>query len=486
MGGAPEGFDARLVLTEAEKHGGAVCHIARDDRRLAQIREALRVFAPEMPVFVFPGWDCLPYDRVSPNPDISATRMATLAALTHAMPSQYVLLTTMSAVTQRVPAREVLREAAFSARVGNRVNEEALRNFLVRMGFSQAPTVLEPGDYAIRGGIIDIYPPGDAGPVRLDLFGDVLDGARRFDPATQRTTEKLELVELAPVSEVILDEAAITRFRQNYRIEFGAAGSDDPLYEAVSAGRKQAGMEHWLPFFHDRLETLFDFLPGVPVTQDDQITPARLSRWDGIVDQYETRKVALAQKSRMDTVYKPVSPEQLYLDDTAWIDALGDRRVVQFHPLAQASGPGVVDAGGRIGRNFSPERQQESVSLFSALADHVRKRMQDGPVVIASYSDGARERLSGLIEDEGLAETIPINDLTRVGKRGLHLAVWPLEQGFEAPWDKDGKLTVISEQDVLGDRLIRSPKKRRKAENFLTETQSLSPGDLVVLSLIHI
>jgi transcription-repair coupling factor (superfamily II helicase) len=480
MGGAPEGFDARLVLTEAEKHGGAVCHIARDDRRLAQIREALRVFAPEMPVFVFPGWDCLPYDRVSPNPDISATRMATLAALTHAMPSQYVLLTTMSAVTQRVPAREVLREAAFSARVGNRVNEEALRNFLVRMGFSQAPTVLEPGDYAIRGGIIDIYPPGDAGPVRLDLFGDVLDGARRFDPATQRTTEKLELVELAPVSEVILDEAAITRFRQNYRIEFGAAGSDDPLYEAVSAGRKQAGMEHWLPFFHDRLETLFDFLPGVPVTQDDQITPARLSRWDGIVDQYETRKVALAQKSRMDTVYKPVSPEQLYLDDTAWIDALGDRRVVQFHPLAQASGPGVVDAGGRIGRNFSPERQQESVSLFSALADHVRKRMQDGPVVIASYSDGARERLSGLIEDEGLAETIPINDLTRVGKRGLHLAVWPLEQGFEAPWDKDGKLTVISEQDVLGDRLIRSPKKRRKAENFLTETQSLSPGDLVV------
>ncbi|MBO6884725.1 MAG: transcription-repair coupling factor [Marivita sp.] len=483
MGGAPEGYDARLVLAEAEKHGGAVCHIARDDRRLAQMREALRIFAPGMPVFVFPGWDCLPYDRVSPNPDISATRMATLAALTHAMPQQYVLLTTMSAATQRLPAREVLREAAFTARVGNRVNEEALRNFLVRMGFSQAPTVLEPGDYAIRGGIIDIYPPGDGGPVRLDLFGDVLDGARRFDPATQRTTEKLDLVELAPVSEVILDEAAITRFRQNYRIEFGAAGTDDPLYEAVSAGRKQAGMEHWLPFFHARLETLFDYLPGVPVTQDDQITPARLSRWDGIVDQYETRKAALAQKSRMDTVYKPVSPEQLYLDDAAWNAALGDRRVVQFHPLAQASGPGVVDAGGRIGRNFAPERQQESISLFSALADHVRKKMEVGPVVIASYSEGARERLSGLIEDEGLAETIHVNDLTRVGKRGLHLAVWPLEQGFEAPWSEAGKearITVVSEQDVLGDRLIRSPKKRRKAENFLTETQSLSPGDLVV------
>lgn len=480
MGGAPEGFDARLVLAEAETSGGAVCHIARDDRRLAQMRDALRLFAPAMPVFVFPGWDCLPYDRVSPNPEISATRMATLAALTHGMPRQYVLLTTMSAATQRVPARDVLREAAFTASVGGRVNEEALRNFLVRMGFSQAPTVMEPGDYAIRGGIIDIYPPGDGGPVRLDLFGDVLDGARRFDPVTQRTTEKLDLVELAPVSEVILDEAAITRFRQNYRIEFGAAGSDDPLYEAVSAGRKQAGMEHWLPFFHARLETLFDYLPGVPITQDDQVTPARLSRWDGIVDQYETRKAALAQKARMDTVYKPVSPEQLYMDDAAWVAALGDRRVVQFHPLPQASGPRVVDAGGRIGRSFAPERQQESISLFSALADHVRKKMQDGPVVIASYSDGARERLSGLIEDEGLAETIPVTDMTRVGRSGLHLVVWPLEQGFEAPWEKDTRLSVVSEQDVLGDRLIRSPKKRRKAENFLTETQSLSPGDLVV------
>ncbi|MFP7570509.1 transcription-repair coupling factor [Marivita sp. S2033] len=479
MGGAPEGFDARLVLSEAEKSGGAVCHIARDDRRMAQMRDALRLYAPDMPVFVFPGWDCLPYDRVSPNPEISAARMATLAALTHAMPSAYVLLTTMTAATQYVPARSVLREAAFTAVVGKRVNEDALRNFLVRMGFSQSPTVLEPGDYAIRGGIIDIYPPGEGGPVRLDLFGDVLDGARRFDPATQRTTEKLDVVELAPVSEVILDEAAITRFRQNYRIEFGAAGSDDPLYEAVSAGRKQAGMEHWLPFFHDHLETLFDYLPGVSVTQDDQITAARLSRWDGIVDQYETRKLALQQKSRMDTVYKPVPPAQLYLDDAAWEAALGDRRVVQFHPLAQASGPNVVDAGGRIGRNFAPERQQENISLFSALADHVRKKMEDGPVVIASYSEGARERLSGLIEDEGLSETIAVTDMTRVGKRGLHLTVWPLEQGFEAPWN-GGRITVVSEQDVLGDRLIRTSKKRRKAENFLTETQSLSPGDLVV------
>ncbi|MGR3703037.1 MAG: transcription-repair coupling factor [Paracoccaceae bacterium] len=475
VGGAPEGFDARLILNEIERRSAPVLHVARDDKRLAAMQAALRFFAPDMPVITFPAWDCLPYDRVSPNADISATRMATLAGLAHGMPDRFVLLTTISAAMQRLPARGVLREAAFSARVGGRLDEAALRNFLVRMGFSQAPTVMEPGDYAIRGGIIDIYPPGDAGPVRLDLFGDVLDGARRFDPATQRTTEKLDLVELAPVSEVILDEAAITRFRQNYRIEFGAAGTDDPLYEAVSAGRKHAGIEHWLPFFHDRLETIFDYLPQATVTQDDQVTATRLARWDSIADQYETRRLAMTQKGRMDTVYKPVQPGLLYLDDAAWEAATAQTRVMQFNPLAQATGPGVIDAGGRIGRTFAPERQQENLSLFAALAAHVKVRMEKGPVLIASFSEGARERLDGLISDEGLVGAVHVADARAITKHGLHLAVWPLDQGFEA----DG-LTVISEQDVLGDRLIRAPKKRRKAENFLTEAQSLSPGDLVV------
>ncbi len=475
VGGAAEGWDARLILDEIGRSNGPVLHIARDDKRLAAMEAALRFFAPEMPVVVFPAWDCLPYDRVSPNADISAARMATLAGLVHGMPEKFVLLTTVSGAMQRVPAREVLREAAFTARVGDRVNEAGLRQFLVRMGFSQSPTVMEPGDYAVRGGIIDIFPPGEGGPVRLDFFGDVLDGARRFDAATQRTTEKLSVVELAPVSEVILDDAAITRFRQNYRIEFGAAGTDDPLYEAVSAGRKHAGVEHWLPFFHERLETIFDYLPGATVTEDHQAEPIRISRWEGIEDQYETRRIAMGQKGRLDTVYKPVPPGLLYIDEGAWEAALGARRVLQFHPLAQASGPSTIDAGARIGRNFAPERQAETLSLFGALAAHVKARMAKGPVVVASWSQGARERLDGLLEDEGLIGAVLVNDFRGVGKHGLHLAVWPLEEGFETE-----SLTVISEQDVLGDRLIRQPKRKKRAENFLSEAQSLTPGDLVV------
>jgi transcription-repair coupling factor (superfamily II helicase) len=475
ISGAPEGFDAQLILQELGKSNTPVCHIARDDKRLVAMQDALRFFAPDLPVIIFPGWDCLPYDRVSPNADISAQRMATLAALVHGMPKQFVLLTTLNAATQRVPARSLLKGAAFSASVGSRVDEKGLRNFLVRMGFVQSPTVMEPGDYAVRGGIIDIYPPGDLGPIRLDLFGDVLDGARRFDPATQRTTEKLDIIELAPVSEVILDDPAVTRFRQNYRLEFGAAGTDDPLYEAVSAGRKHQGAEHWLPLFHAELETLFQYIPKATITLDEQMTGARLARWDGISDQYQTRRLAMEYRSKNDSVYKPCAPQGLYLDDAAWEAAILDRRVIQFGALSQATGPNVTDAGGRIGRNFAPERQQESISLFGSLASHIKAKLPDTPVVIASYSEGARERLTGLIEEEGLSEVVPITNAKRIGKRGLHLVVWALEHGFETP-----DLTVISEQDVLGDRLVRSAKKRKRAANFLTETQSLSPGDLIV------
>ena len=475
LSGAPEGFDARLLARELAR-GQTVVHVARDDRRMEAMRTALGFFAPEAVVFNFPAWDCLPYDRVSPNPAISAARMATLAAIARgAVPVPFVLLTTLSAAMQRVPARALLRDASFTARVGGRIDEAALRNFLARMGFSPASSVSEPGDYAVRGGIIDIFPPGEGGPVRLDLFGDVLDGARRFDPITQRTTQKLDTVELAPVSEVILDEAAISRFRQNYRVEFGAGGADDPLYEAVSAGRKHAGMEHWLGFFHDRLETLFDYLPDAAVMLDDQLEAQRISRWEGISDQYDTRREAMTRRDRIDSVYKPAPAGLLYLDDAAWGLALADHRTVQLSVLPQPTGPGVLDAKGRLGRNFSAERQLENVSLFGALKDHITARNARDTVVIASFSEGARERLKGLLEDEGLTGAQLLRDARDLTPTKLGLAVWPLEQGFEA----EG-LTVISEQDVLGDRLIRAPKRKRRADNFLTEAQSLSPGDLVV------
>jgi len=475
MGGAPEGFDAELVHREVRRTGSPVIHVARDDKRLAAMRAGLEFFAPDLVVLEFPAWDCLPYDRVSPNPDIVAQRMATLAALEQGITGPFVVLTTLSAAMQRLPSRATVRGASFAAVRGARVDEGRLRDYLARMGYQPVPTVTEAGEFALRGGIIDIFPPGAADPLRLDLFGDVLDGLRRFDPASQRSLGAVERIDLAPASEVILDDAAITRFRQSYRIAFGAAGSDDPLYEAVSAGRKHQGMEHWLAFFHDDLETLFDYLPGAVVTTDDQVEAARSARWETIADQYGNRREGMAARGRVDTVYKPAPPTELYLDDAAWEQVLSARRVIRFSPLPQPPGPGCLDAGARMGRDFAPERAQESINIFSALSEHVQALREDRSVVLASWSEGARERLSGLLEEHGLTGATLIDDARALGPKGsVQLAVWRLEAGFTAPG-----LTVISEQDVLGDRLVRAPRKKR-AQNFLTEAQTLSPGDLVV------
>ncbi|QFG37795.1 transcription-repair coupling factor [Paracoccus pantotrophus] len=481
LSGAPEGMDAALVARELAR-GNPVIHIARDDRRMAAMRAALAFFAPAAAVLEFPAWDTTPYDRVSPAAGVMAARMAVLTALAHgALKGPFVVLTTLSAAMQRVPAREVLRDAGFSAAVGDRMDEAALRAFLARMGFSQAPTVTEPGDFAIRGGIIDIFPPGESGPIRLDMFGDVLEGARRFDAETQRSVEKLDRIELAPMSEVILDEAAITRFRQNYRVEYGAA-ANDPLYEGISAGRKMAGMEHWLPWFHERLESLFDYLPGASVVADDHLDQVRDARWHTITEQFDARREALARKGGSDTVYRPVPPAGMFPDEAEWARWLAAHRLLRLSVLPQPPGPGVLDAGGRVGRNFAPERQAEKGNLFNALADHIRNLQASRRVVIASFSEGARERLAGLIADEGIKGAKPIADLRDLPDQpgALGLAVWPLEEGFTSDGSATGALAVISEQDVLGDRLIRGAKKRRKAENFLRDTTTLTPGDLVV------
>ncbi|MEM1345550.1 MAG: transcription-repair coupling factor [Pseudomonadota bacterium] len=472
--GAPEGFDAKLLADLVARAKGPVLHIARDDARAAALREALAVFAPDLPVLGFPAWDCLPYDRVSPNPVIEAQRLATLAALAPGWERPSVVLATLNAATQRLVRPEVMAEASFSTGVGHAVDLDALLAWLARMGFERVPTVSETGSYAVRGGIVDIFAPGAKHPVRLDFFGDVLEGARRFDAATQRTLAKIKRVEFAPASEVVLDEASIQRFRRGYREAFGAPRLGDPLYAAVSEGRKHQGMEHFAPLFHAEMATLFDYLPGAPVALDARLDEAFAARLETIRDHHRARTEAAERASMGETPVRPLPPDALYLMEDDWTAALAQRPVRAFTPHKLPLGPGVIDAGGRMGRSFSPERQQEGAGLFEALVNHVRTRAKKGPVAIASYSEGARDRLATLLSDHGLESRLAPprwQDL----EGGVNLMVWGLEQGFETP-----DATVISEQDVLGDRLIRRPKKGRHAHEMLREAQSLTPGDLVV------
>ena len=477
LSGAPDGFDANILsnfITEKQK---SIIFVARDDKRLDLMRKSLWFFSPNIPVLNFPSWDCLPYDRVSPNADVSSARMATLAALSSGFEAPIVLLTTLNAITQYIPNRTIVSNNSFVAIVGRTINVKELRAYFSKMGFVQTPTVTEPGDYAIRGGIIDVFPPGESGPVRMDLFGDELESARRFDPVTQRTVENLDRIEFAPVSEVILDDVSINRFRNNYRKEFGSAGLDDPLYEAISAGRKHQGYEHWAPYFHDGMETIFDHLPNAVIFMDENIERIHTSRWDGINDQYEARLEALNSKNRLETVYKPIKPELFYVSPDDLFDLLNNREQRKFIVLPQPTGPNSLDMRARIGRNFAPERQNEELGLFEEFAKHIIEKRKTTSVIIASMSLGARERLYGLLQDQGLSGMVNIKTWKDINQAigSISLAVWHLEHGFEAPG-----LTIISEQDVLGELIIRKTNKKRRAKDFLTEASSLSVGDLVV------
>ena len=270
IAGAPEGLDA-LILSELARAASPkpILHLARDDQRVAILADALAFFAPDIEVLEFPAWDCLPYDRVSPASRLVATRLATLSRLLADQPAlPRLVISTVNAAVQRVPPRARIAAASFSARPGNRVPMEGFLGFLQESGFSRSGTVVDPGDFAVRGGIVDLYPPGAAQPVRLDFFGDTLESIRTFDPDSQRSTGQLHGLTIDPANEVMLNEATIARFRTGYAAAFPGTSLSDPLYEAVSAGRRYPGMEHWLPLFYDSLETLFDYLPDAPLSFD--------------------------------------------------------------------------------------------------------------------------------------------------------------------------------------------------------------------------
>ncbi len=267
----PEGHDA-FVLGGLVERGfvGTLLYVCRDDGRMARSRQALEFFHPQIEVLTFPAWDCLPYDRVSPNAEIVSRRIDTLTRLVEAGADQRIVLTTVNAALQRVAPRKLFEGRVLRLASGGTMPVDRLIGILARNGYTRTDTVREHGEFAVRGGIVDLYPSGARAPVRLDFFGDMIEGLRSFDALTQRSIGVLDALAVKPVSEVLLDEAAIHRFRSRYREQFGTVADDDPLYEAISAGHRYIGMEHWLPLYYETLETIFDYLPGAALALDHQ------------------------------------------------------------------------------------------------------------------------------------------------------------------------------------------------------------------------
>jgi len=482
LAGVPAGFLPWLTADLARAARGRAVFIAPDEQAMRGLADTAAYFAPELEVLQFPAWDCLPFDRASPSLRVQSERLATLNALQKKAKGPQLLVTTLSAATQRTLTPFRIRQLTASLAPGERIDRDRLAALLQANGYLRTETVTDPGEFAVRGGLVDLYPAGEKLALRLDFFGDEIESLRQFDPADQRTIGRVDGFTLLPASEALLDEESVKRFRSRYRERFGAAATGDPLYQAISDGRRLAGMEHWLPLFEERLETLFHHLADDDViVRDGGSAGAGEARFEAISDYHGNR--VRAQSSDPGS-YRPLKPEELYLSAGEWEAVIADRPVHLTSGFREPESASVIDFAVEAPRDFTPERTQ-GVNVYDAVVEHIEAlAKQKRKVILASYSVGARERLAGLLKDHHL-DRVPFADswqealgLAAGAEKsgvGAALAVVPLDHGFTTP-----DVALLTEQDMLGDRLVRRARRKKSADAFLAELAALTPGDLVV------
>jgi len=492
--GVTQGYDAYLTSLLAT-HERPLLLIARDDVAMEHFRSGIEFFAPDCDCLVFPAWDCLPYDRVSPKPELVSQRIAVLSKLSAGIdaPTPMVVITTVAAVLQRIPAKSLFEQAVFNLTQNKNYDLSELTSFLLSNGYHVQDTVMEPGEYSVRGGIVDIFPAASETPYRLDFFGDELENIRAFDAASQLTIKDscdVETLILRPVSEVLLNDETIARFRSNYRVLFQSSGDDDALFQAISAGQRHIGMEHWLPLFHEYMETLFDYLPNVTILLDQQTELAITARLELIDEYYTARHDMIAHQTTTKQSahyggqpYRPVPIEKMFLSAQDWQQQLSARIVGCFQPFQQddrltVSGQ-IIHIDVHAGRDFADIRVRPDINVFDALGAHIQSLQKKGiKVIISAFSEGSGDRLSAMLGEHGLKNILIVEhfaDALNLDKNATAIGVTMMERGFET-----AALAVITEQDILGDKLIRSARKKIKAENFIAEASSLSQGDLIV------
>lgn len=480
LAGVPTGFLPWLLADLARAAPARAVFIAADEAEMRAVAQAATWFAPEIEVISYPAWDCLPYDRASPTLRVMAERVAALHRLQAPAKGGQLVVTTANAATQRTLTPFRIRQLVARLAPGERIGRDRLAAILQANGYVRVETVADAGEFAVRGGLVDLFPSGEEQGLRLDFFGDEIESVRTFDPGDQRTTGRIDGFTLLPASEALLDEESVKRFRSRYRERFGATATGDPLYQAVSEGRRLAGMEHWLPMFEDRLTTLFEHLgEDAVLVRDTGVAAAAEARLEAVEDYYNNRVRA---QSGDPGSYRPLFPSTLYLGAEEWAESLTKARAHLASPFHEPESATVLDFGVDGARDFAPERASGE-NIYEAVVRHIASlRAQDRKPVLASYSIGARERLSGLLKDHGLNGMVFADTWQEaLGKagggadRGVSLVVLPLDHGFTAP-----SVAVLTEQDMLGDRLVRRQKRRKSADAFLAELATLSPGDLVV------
>lgn len=467
-----------LVLSELWQRGQQnILHIAVNDRAMQQVAAELAFFVPNAKILTLPAWDVMPYDRISPKANIMAARMQTLAeVITSNEP--FILLATVASAMQKLPPKEIVGKVGAVAKRGQKISQATLINALTLQGYSRVGKAMEAGEFAVRGSILDIIPAGSNDGFRLDWFGDELETLKRFDPMTQISEGSADSITLTPTSEVLLTEESIARFRENFRELFGSVSKENPLYETISQGSAYAGMEHFLPLFYPQTQTLFDYVGDALITLDDEAQKTASERAETITDYYQARIEADAASKKMSFAaaekYYPIPPERFFISESDW-------KAIERQPncclfSAFHAGDSATDLG--IRKQLPFKQGQADNTPFDQLREQLnRAAEQKKMLLIACATTGSRDRLQSLLMDRGF-HAITTDSwksaLTTKGKT-IALATLAIEDGFETP-----HTVIFSEQDVLGERMQRTTRKKKSSEAFFAEAASFNEGELVV------
>ncbi|TKR32864.1 transcription-repair coupling factor [Luteimonas gilva] len=463
---------AWAIARAAETHAGPLLLVARDNQNAHQLESDLRTLLgdADLPVMPFPDWETLPYDQFSPHPDIVSQRLAAL----HRLPTlkRGIVVVPVQTLMQRLPPLRYVVGNTFDVRVGQKLDLDAEKRRLEAAGYRHVPQVLDPGDFAVRGGLLDVYPMGADEPYRVELFDDAIDSIRAFDPETQRSLDKTDAVRLLPGREIPLDEEAAQRAMQALRDRFDIDTRRSALYQDLKAGLAPSGIEYYLPLFFDGTATLFDYLGDavLPVLVDGANEAAE-HFWRQTGERYEQR--------RHDIERPLLAPDELYLAPDALRERLNRVDLVEVcgaeHARrAQASA---------LGDQPAPDLPLAAKDAEPAGALKTFLATYPGRVLIAADTAGRREALLEVLNAAGLSPDVfaDFQDfVSATAKKRFAIAVAPLDNGFALD---EPRIAILTERQLFPERAAQ-PRRRKRAgrepEAIIRDLGELSEGAPIV------